>query len=84
MPSAHDSVHDRLIQDILLRVEINPPLPCGIDGCGLPARCGRVERDPRFGSLWNLLPICEAHQESLAAAATGLAGAPHHQRLPDE
>jgi hypothetical protein len=78
MPERHDSADQDLpIYDTLLRIEINPPLPCGIDGCVRLARSARVERDPRFGLLWNLLPICEAHQMSLAAGALGLAdGAP--------
>lgn len=84
MPSAHDSVHNLPTHDILLRIEINPPLPCGIDGCRRPASGGRVELDPRCGSLWSLLPICEEHQMILAAAATNLAGDSRHGLPPDE
>ncbi len=84
MPSAHDSVHNLLIHDLLLRIEINPPLPCGIDGCARLARSARVERDPRFSSLWSLLPICETHQMSLAAAVGSLTGGSRHGMSPDE
>ncbi len=55
--------------DRLLRIEINPALPCGIGGCGQPAHCARIERDLRYDALWRLLPICEFHILSLAAAA---------------
>ncbi len=63
------SDHDLSAGDSLLRIEINPPLPCGIGTCGHLARCARIERDPRYDSLWRLLPICEAHLRSLDAAA---------------
>ncbi len=82
MPSAHDSIHNHPIHDILLRIEINPPLPCGIDGCRRPAHCGRVELDAHCGSLWNLLPICEEHQISLAAAVANLTGDSRHSPPP--
>lgn len=82
MPESPDSAENPLIHDTLLRVEINPPLPCGIDGCGRLTGSARIERDPRFGLLWNLLPICEAHQLSLAAGAMGLAGATSGEHPP--
>ncbi|HZC06760.1 MAG TPA: hypothetical protein VE338_14080 [Ktedonobacterales bacterium] len=63
------SDHDLSAGDSLMRIEINPPLPCGISGCGRPAHCARIERDLRYDSLWRLLPICEAHLRSLDAAA---------------
>ena len=84
MSPARDSVYDPLLHDSLLRIEINPPLPCGIDSCGRPARYGRVERDPGFASLWSLLPICEEHQMSLATGAAGLAGGSPPNAPPDE
>lgn len=62
------SDHDQSAGDSLLRIEINPPLPCGIGSCGQLARCARIERDPRYDSLWRLLPICEAHLRALDAA----------------
>ncbi|HEU0027730.1 MAG TPA: hypothetical protein VFQ25_11500 [Ktedonobacterales bacterium] len=83
MPDPDDSAaQDLSINDTLLRIEINPPLPCGIGGCGAPSRSARVERDPRLGLLWNLLPICEAHQVSLAARAMMLADATNGDRSP--
>lgn len=63
------SDHEPSAGDSLLRIEINPPLPCGIGACGQLARCARIERDPRYDSLWRLLPICEAHLRSLDAAS---------------
>lgn len=61
--------------DSLLRVEVNPPLPCGIRDCGRPARFACIERDPRYVALWRLLPICELHQARLAAAADDVVAA---------
>jgi hypothetical protein len=61
--------HDILPGDSLLRIEINPSLPCGIGACGQPARYARIERDLRYDALWRLLPICDAHLRSLDAAA---------------
>ncbi len=69
MPSAHDSVDELLIHEPLLHIEINPSLPCGVDGCGRPTHYGRVEPDPTCDTLWSVLPICEEHQTRLAAAA---------------
>ena len=59
------SEYDRSAGDGLLRIEINPPLPCGIRDCGQSARYARVERDPRYAALWRLLPICDTHLRSL-------------------
>ena len=59
--------------DSLLRIEINPALPCGIAECGCLARYARIERDRRYESLWRLLPICDVHLASLDAAAADIA-----------
>lgn len=67
---------DNLSGDSLLRIEINPPLPCGIGDCGQPARFARIERDPRYEALWRLLPICDAHLRSLDAAGRAIAAMP--------
>ena len=61
--------------DSLLRIEINPALPCGIGECGRLARYARIERDVRYDSLWRLLPICDMHLASLDAAAADVASA---------
>lgn len=58
--------------DSLRRIEVNPGLPCGIRDCGRLAHYGRIERDPRFASLWRLLPICDIHLASLDAAASAV------------
>lgn len=60
---------DLVAGDSLLRIEINPSLPCGIGGCGQPSHYARIERDLRYDALWRLLPICEAHLLSLDEAA---------------
>lgn len=62
------SEYDPTTGDGLLRIEINPPLPCGIGDCGQPARYARIEHDPRYAVLWRLLPICDTHLRSLDAA----------------
>lgn len=62
--------------DTFLRIAIDPALPCGIDGCGLLTHWGQVERDPRFVSLWCLLPLCEGHQVRLAAGLLESLGRP--------
>lgn len=67
--------YDIAAGDSLLRIEINPSLPCGIGACGQPAHYARIERDLRYDSLWRLLPICEAHFVSLDAAAARAAAA---------
>lgn len=61
--------------DSLLRIEINPALPCGIAECGRLARHARIERDVRYDALWRLLPICDVHLASLDAAAADIASA---------
>jgi len=61
--------------DSLRRIEVNPGLPCGIRECGRLAHYARIERDPRFASLWRLLPICDIHLASLDAAAADVASA---------
>lgn len=61
--------------DSLRRIEVNPGLPCGISECGRLAHYARIERDPRFASLWRLLPICDIHLASLDAAAADVASA---------
>ncbi|HEX8995623.1 MAG TPA: hypothetical protein VF812_06300 [Ktedonobacterales bacterium] len=66
---------DLVTSDSLLRIEINPSLPCGISACGRPAHCARIERDLHYGSLWRLLPICDMHLQSLDAAARAAAAA---------
>ncbi|HEX9036677.1 MAG TPA: hypothetical protein VF808_06755 [Ktedonobacterales bacterium] len=76
MPARNPSIDDQM-RDTLLRIEIHPPLPCGIAGCEELARRASVERDARYTSLWRLLPICETHQVSLAAGAS--ASASHQQ-----
>jgi hypothetical protein len=68
-PTAHDPADDRVVDETYFRIAIDPPLPCGINGCERLTSWGQVERDPRFTSLWNLLPLCKAHQVSLAAGA---------------
>lgn len=42
------------------RIQINPPLPCGIAGCGQPAAQALAEPAPDDTALWQLLPICES------------------------
>jgi len=74
MPPAHDPFRDPPVPDTFLRIEINPPLPCGVYACERPARHARVERDPQFGPLWRLLPICETHLRSLDVAVTDSPG----------
>ncbi len=67
--------YDLATGDSLLRIEINPALPCGIGACGQPARHARIERDQRYDSLWRLLPICDVHLLSLDAAVARSVGA---------
>jgi hypothetical protein len=67
--------HELSAGDSLLRIEINPSLPCGIGVCGQPARHARIERDPRYAALWRLLPICDVHLRSLDAAGRAVATA---------
>lgn len=66
---------ERSSSEGLLRIEINPPLPCGICDCGLPARTAHAERDPQYPALWRLLPICEVHLASLIADAAEVVAA---------
>jgi len=61
--------------DRLLRIEINPALPCGIRECGRLARYAHIERDVRYDALWRLLPICDVHLADLDAAAANVASA---------
>lgn len=41
-----------------IRVRMQPPLPCALDGCGRPAADALAEPDPDHPGLWTLLPIC--------------------------
>lgn len=68
--------------DGLLRIEINPPLPCGFRACGRPARIAQIERDPRFDALWRLLPICDIHLASLDAPPLAPSGGERAQVAP--
>jgi hypothetical protein len=68
-PTAHDTASDQITDDAFVRIQLDPPLPCGIDTCGRLTHWGQVEREPGCDSLWRLLPICEAHMLSLASAA---------------
>jgi hypothetical protein len=77
MSPANDRVHETNQCEGLRRIAINPPLPCGVAHCGRLAHSGRIERDPEMGALWRLLPICDEHLASLAAAADEAIHAPH-------
>ena len=50
----------------LVRLHLDPPLSCGLHGCGQPAAHGLAEPDPDCSGLWLLLPICEVCGQRLS------------------
>lgn len=81
MPPASHSVLKTKQCDSLRRIEINPPLPCGVAHCGRLAHTGHIECDPETGALWRLLPVCDEHLTRLAAAADEVIHAPRPKTL---
>ena len=50
----------------LMRLHLDPSLPCGLHGCGQPAATGLAEPDPECAGLWLLLPLCTACRQRLS------------------
>lgn len=48
---------DRMAE--LRRLRLLRPLPCGVGGCGAPARVGLAEPDPELPGVWIVLPLCD-------------------------
>jgi len=55
------------------RIHINPPLPCGIAGCGQPATEALAEPAPDDPALWQLMPVCDACMGRLQQEARSVA-----------
>lgn len=53
----------------LLRLQLDPPLPCGMPHCGNLAHSALAELDPRSPGLWQVLPQCEACAAAAAITA---------------
>ena len=51
----------------LVRIHLDPPLPCALNECGKPATSALAERDEGHGGLWHLLPLCDACAERLGS-----------------
>lgn len=43
----------------MMRVQVNPQLPCGMRGCHRYATTALAEPDPDHPGLWQVVPICD-------------------------
>jgi hypothetical protein len=58
----------------LIWISLDPPLPCGMPGCGAMARSALVEPDPQYTGAWLTLPLCPACRRRIAASEPGRRG----------
>ncbi len=49
----------------LVQVHLEPPLRCGLSGCGRPTATALAEPSPECAGLWLLLPVCAACRKRL-------------------
>lgn len=80
MSPARDVPYDSQADEAFWGIEINPPLPCGYNCCGHPARRCLAERNPQVHSLWTMLPVCEEHAALIAASALDTCPTPSRAR----
>lgn len=56
--ASHNDDYYQGDDDDVMRVLLQPALPCGMYACGRPASMALAEPDRTHAGLWSLLPVC--------------------------